>query len=1401
MRSFFRPSSGAFAPSAFISGRLLLILVCACPASSVRALPPHETGDGTPQEPCLALNFADAVPALALQGLPLTGCSVDINAGGSKIELIKLSCHDPTYYDLPNSMPVSWQLISWPGSPAPTFTSSSTLATLSLPRAGTYVVRFTICPSGGCSFRPQLGGTNYPIATASATITIVAVNSIPIPVEEYPILPASANAATQPVTIPSKECKCQGGGGVLDPQWVTVLPWSGPNDYKLLEGSVFKAHIAVQDDFLDHDTHDVDFNVIPDKRYNNLVSSDSLHDEHGQMAVEYESGSYPERFRPTYGDRVSVFGFWIIDCGHPPYFSEIHPPVGVVVDRPRPIQIPSGKVFDFTFSDGTVSSTVGNNVYVPGILTDLWFNKHSGENTRCGGTSLHQPGVCNICDPPQQNCPPWVGGSCIQAPLSLNRIFEFNIYLPRNPAVSARQQGLGNAPTPPLYVAVSNPWGFGGPEPVITPVTEGDVTYLHVTLDLRGYGGDNYSRRIESAWVYPAPDNWGLARWHVSFPTLDVHDDQDPWTDWPGDDGDYRFWMTINNRDQEWTRILWGDDNAHGTMYFTPAWQSGSGDPVFWRQNQKDLDSSHRLGPDVLAYPDQGVQIHTTAYESDAIWDDDPGRTYAVSRGPSVQEVLSDQGNYSIHFLVTPGPPVGAATLTATATRLNNALRLVCNNNGSRFNMIRALLAAPLEAKGFIVPGIADQTPWTVEGNTVAARLGTAVAGVGDVNGDGFADVLIGAPGAGPNGVGEVSLYLGHPQGMSSTAFWMIDGDMAGSGFGGKLASAGDVNGDGFDDFIVGAPTYSRVATNGGAVFLWLGGPSSNAPAVNPDWMVKGGFPGAEFGFSLASGDVNGDGLSDVVVGAPYYQNSISASVPLGRVFIYLGSSNGLAATPAITLVPTSVDGFSLHWFGYSVAVADVDHNAFADVIVGAPRYDNGLTDQGAIFVYPGSAPGVSTTPIRTLTGGVANAQFGFAVAAAGDVNGDSFQDVLVGAPLYTGDDVTVEEGFVALFLGSNSSLNLPAAWGTSGGWGGAHSGSSLAGVGDLNGDGLADFIIGSPDYTGTWYHEGRFQVYLGATNVSKLTPIWTKASEEAEAQFSFAVSGAGDVNGDGFSDFLIGAPGFNSDTHEGMAYFFQGQGQREINPRDDPFMESVDPEANAFYNLRDPNFGNMLKATGQDDPVKLDQMLTALRAKITSELMGTSRESDAMAALAQLRLFVPTNVWEQHFGDLQVATGGALYLNCGGTNETVDALGRRWKPDSPFLTTSDSFINPFNGQSVDTSLLSDTNIPNSVLLGERWKDGDLNYEIPIENGPHTVILYFSENCSACVSTNFGGTGPNGAGRIFDVEVEGWRTNGYNQADAAMPPSNDGIGATFKATQLDLPQCARHRRRLERIGS
>ncbi len=1355
------------------------------------ALPPVENNDGSPQEPCTLVNTATAQPLIALRGQPLTGCSVELTSGGSKIELVTRLCHDPTYYDLPANLSTAWQLISWPGSPAPTFSSSSTLANLSLPRAGTYVVRFTICPSGSCSFRPRLGSTNYPLATASFDLAINAVDSIPIAIEKYPILPPSVLGNTaQPTHIVDKDCKCQGGGGVVDPQWVTVEPWRGPQDYRLLEGSVAKSHVAVHDNFLNHDSHDVNFAVMADPPFRSLISTEPEFEDEHLLGVEWEVGSFPDRFRPLYGDRVSVFGFWILDCGHPPFYSEIHPAVGLAVHRPRPVSIPPGQVFSFAFPDGTVNATAGNNVFVPGILTDLWFNRNPGEVTgNCSDTGLHQPGQCFTCDPPNPNCPPWIGGDCIEGGVPIGRIYEFNIYLPRNPAVVARSQGV-TAPTPPLYINVSNPWGFGGPSPVITRVTEGDVTFLHVTLDLRGYTANTYSRRIEAAWVYPATDNWSLSRWHVSVPMLDVHDDQDPWTDFPYDDGDYRLWFSINNRDQEWSKILFGDDNAHGTKNFSPIWQTGASDPTLAR-NLSEVDSSHRLGPDVLSYPDQGVQFSSTAYESDSIWDDDPGRISTRFLQAGTRTLTSDEGNYSLRVQVTPGPSVGPATLSAAASRLNGLLRIRCNNN-PWLPPIRGVFEHPLEVAGYLVPGIADEPPWTVEGELVNAQLGTSVAGVGDVNGDDIPDVLIGGPGTaavtGAAGTpGRAELYLGYPKGLATAPIWRVTDGGVSNLFGRTLAGAGDVNHDGLADFVIGAPGYSNGQFNEGAAFLWLGTRSTNGPTIAPQWQMEGNFPGAAFGSALASGDFNGDGFSDVIVGAPFYQNSVASVVPLGRVFVYLGSSNGLATTPATTLIPGSIpQTISLHWFGHALAATDVNHDGFADVVVGAPHYTHGQGNEGALFVYMGSAAGLSATPARIMEGGTANAQFGFSVAAAGDVNGDGFSDVIAGSPTYWFDDVRFNEGAASLFLGTAAGLNTNAAWAALGAWGGAQFGTTVAGVGDLNGDGLADVIVGSPLYTSQTNQEGRIHVYLGDAGRAVLTgPTWIKASQLNNAQFGHAVAGIGDFDEDGFDDFVVGAPGVSHDqSSEGAVYLYRGMGPREIRPAHAEFFESVDEEPYALFNVREEGFDKMLIESGQTDPAKLDRMLATLRTKLAAKLLATPAAPDVLAGLKQLEEFLPADLWEKHFGDLPNRTGGALYLDCGATVETIDSLGRRWKPDGPYLVTSNSNVNPFNGQVVTNLALSDRQVPNNVLLSERWFDGDLRYEIPIENGPHTVILYFSENCPACVGPSLGGTGPANAARLFDLDVEGRRINAYNPADAARAPAGDGLGVAFTATQV-----------------
>jgi hypothetical protein len=202
------------------------------------------------------------------------------------------------------------------------------------------------------------------------------------------------------------------------------------------------------------------------------------------------------------------------------------------------------------------------------------------------------------------------------------------------------------------------------------------------------------------------------------------------------------------------------------------------------------------------------------------------------------------------------------------------------------------------------------------------------------------------------------------------------------------------------------------VVSDGGARYPITIDPLS----TTPNWTAESNQAGAQFGYSVASaGDVNGDGFSDVIVGARLFDNGQTDE---GRAFVYHGSASGLSTTPNWTAESNQ----AVAYFGFSVASAgDVNGDGFSDVIVGAYPFDNGETDEGRAFVYHGSASGLSTTPNWTAESNQAVAQFGYSVASAGDVNGDGFSDVIVGARLFTNGETY--EGRAFVYHGSGTSF------------------------------------------------------------------------------------------------------------------------------------------------------------------------------------------------------------------------------------------------------------------------------------------------------------------------------------------------------------------------------------------
>jgi len=389
---------------------------------------------------------------------------------------------------------------------------------------------------------------------------------------------------------------------------------------------------------------------------------------------------------------------------------------------------------------------------------------------------------------------------------------------------------------------------------------------------------------------------------------------------------------------------------------------------------------------------------------------------------------------------------------TAVETRLGAALGSHVSNagdvNGDGFGDI--LVGAPrwdnfveaFEGRASLYLGSATglrPTPaWTFEGNEEFARLSLARS-AGDVNGDGFGDVILGAPEYGRFTVqGRAWLILGSSTGLSATPAWIAGGSHEEAVFG-YVAGVGDVNGDGFDDVMVGAPGQNfNLFDAEGAAFLFLG--SSN-PTAKRDQVFKGEQPYSGFGFVAGAGDINGDGFADVVIGSPGYIGDVSG----GRVYVYKGANRGLRPKPVAVLEiegetvgleqgsagDINADGFGDFYVISGVYTAqkiyvylgsrhfgklqpdlvlqpdppfsdltfasagDVDGDGFGDVVMGVPAQDRA-------FVYRGTAAGLDPVPLQILSGAQVGEFFGTSVSTAGNVNGDGFDDVIVGAPNYS---------------------------------------------------------------------------------------------------------------------------------------------------------------------------------------------------------------------------------------------------------------------------------------------------------------------------------------------------------------------------------------------------------------
>lgn len=441
--------------------------------------------------------------------------------------------------------------------------------------------------------------------------------------------------------------------------------------------------------------------------------------------------------------------------------------------------------------------------------------------------------------------------------------------------------------------------------------------------------------------------------------------------------------------------------------------------------------------------------------------------------------------------------------------------------------------------------------------------LGHSVTNAGDVNGDGFSDVLVGAHEA-HKVRGELKYLEGGTQGYNNLPTYNIYYSpnplctpVNFRRLGIKVSSIGDINGDGYIDAIASLGEYydacSPFNTIGGVV-IYLGS-SIGYDTLNPI-QITGIRNDNNFGERVSeAGDVDGDGFDDFLIGCPRARDINGLNPNTGRVYLYYGDATGVNfARTQLLLAPIVLGGTNLSKFGTSISTAgDINADGFSDIIIGANSYNdptNPASTVGAAFIYFGTntgLPGATPIPNVSIFGTINNIGFGNWVSCLGDINGDGFSDVSISEYGTLNNSISIVYGanLIPSVITPNRQLfaiNQDLV----------RYGLEVSSAGDVNCDGFNDIIIGSPQFRNNGLPNnsfvGKAYLFYGSPIGIGNAPITISDSVQLyhgilNSFFGFSVSGGGDINGDGYSEVLIGSPmaGLNISSGDGKMYTYFG--------------------------------------------------------------------------------------------------------------------------------------------------------------------------------------------------------------------------------------------------------------------